>query len=248
MNGGVKMRIHISFDDVWRCLHDISVHPYRTPFENAFLSDLRTLHERYSACFTLYCFNRFTGEPAYDIASLPARYAADLSACGDWLRFGFHGQDDRSNYGSGLNGTSTGGVPTGDCPEAITASYRRFAQAVARAGCAIDPVVRLGFFGGTAENIRALRRCGVTGLLAADDTRVSYHLTDGQNAILLRDGRITVEGLPILRSHTRLERVADAHAFAASLDGPNAVLFTHEQHYDDIVRSRLVVCLERLYK
>ncbi len=239
-------KLHVSFDDVWRCLHDISTHGYATPFENAFLAELRRLHGKYGASFTLYCFERFTGEPDYDIAHLPARYAADFAACASWLRFGFHGEDDTSNYGAGREGASTGGMPTGDCPEAVAAAYRRVEAAVTRAGGAIDPVVRLGFFGGTAENIRALRQCGVTGLLAADDQRISYHLSPAENERLLREGSITVAGLPIFRSGTRLEKASDVQACLDALKGPVRVIFTHEQHCTPEVWARLETCLAQL--
>ena len=48
--------MHISFDDVYECLYDITVNEYNSAFENTMLADLKKLHEEYGAVFTLNCF------------------------------------------------------------------------------------------------------------------------------------------------------------------------------------------------
>lgn len=43
--------MHISFDDVYECLYDITVNEYNSAFENPMLADLKKLHEEYGAVF-----------------------------------------------------------------------------------------------------------------------------------------------------------------------------------------------------
>ncbi len=245
--------VHVSFDDVWRVWHDLTAQPFSSAFDHPFLADLKAKHERHGAVFTLYCFNRYTPCPAYDLAQLPACYGREIGAASAWLRLGFHGADERANYGTGLDGASTGGTPAGDCPERAAADYAHFVDAVLGAcGTAevIDRVVRLGFFGGTAKNVRALMNCecGVTGLLAADDGRVSYHLNAGENEILLRQGAYTDgSGLPLIRTQRRLEKVEDGSAYVRELacaPGDALAIFTHEQAYTPAVSRRMdeVLC------
>ena len=69
--------MHISFDDVYECLYDITVNEYNSAFENSMLADLKKLHEEYGAVFTLNCFIKSSKQSNYDIAKL-AKY---LSLC-----------------------------------------------------------------------------------------------------------------------------------------------------------------------
>lgn len=101
--------MHISFDDVYECLYDITVNEYNSAFENPMLADLKKLHEEYGAVFTLNCFIKSSKQNNYDIAKLPSRYKDELSSCADWLRFAFHAQDDNTRYDE-------------DCAEEIAAS------------------------------------------------------------------------------------------------------------------------------
>ena len=104
--------MHISFDDVYECLYDITVNEYNSAFENTMLADLKKLHEEYGAVFTLNCFIKSSKQSNYDIAKLPSRYKDELSSCADWLRFAFHAQDDNTRYDK-------------DCAEEIATSYLR---------------------------------------------------------------------------------------------------------------------------
>lgn len=79
--------MHISFDDVYECLYDITVNEYNSAFENSMLADLKKLHEEYGAVFTLNCFIKSSKQSNYDIAKLPSRYKDELSSCADWLSF-----------------------------------------------------------------------------------------------------------------------------------------------------------------
>lgn len=242
--------MHISFDDVYRCLHDISTKEYPSVFRNHFLHDLQCFHDKYGAVFTLNCFNR-CGD--YDISNLPDSYREELSSASSWLKFAFHAETDRSNYGDGKLGTCLSGDITGEIPDKITASYVKFTTAVIRAAGAksIDTFVRLGFFSGTKANIRALQQCpyGITGLLSADDARVSYYLTEGENKQLLENGEYYDKDgrIKLIRSQWRIESVSNIDAELASLAAKNSAtleIFTHEQRYDGQMKEKLAKYLK----
>lgn len=241
--------IHISFDDVYNCISDISSHNYSSVFDNSFLGDLKHFHDTYGAVFTLNCFNTCSKQPDYDISNMPDTYIEELSENSDWLKFSFHSEDENANYGSSEN-TSLG-TATGDCEEKIKASYNKFTSAILNAtGTAnsIDRVARLGFFGGTENNVKALMECeyGITGLLAADDTRISYYLNDTDNNYLLKNYEYYDKNndIKMFKSQVRLENVRDnkineQFSLISSIDSNMIEIFTHEQNYNNSVKARL---------
>ncbi|MBQ6795659.1 MAG: hypothetical protein IJO83_05895 [Clostridia bacterium] len=235
--------MHISFDDVYACLYDITVNQYSSVFENTFFAELRKLHGDYGAVFTLNCFNTSTKNSKYDISNLPDRYSDELAGCADWLRFAFHAESDTTAYGT----TSfTNNIAT---PAQSAASYKKFTSAILNAtGTAdsVDTVVRLGFFTGTRENVEALRECdyGITGLLTADDTRLSYYFDNNLNNYIINnndyyDGQLN---LRLIRSQKRLEGVSNTSTALNTLSaysGNMIEVFTHEQDYKGSVPNRL---------
>lgn len=241
--------IHISFDDVYNCISDISSHNYSSVFDNSFLGDLKHFHDTYGAVFTLNCFNTCSKQPDYDISNMPDTYIEELSENSDWLKFSFHSEDENANYGSSEN-TSLG-TAMGDCEETIKASYNKFTSAILNAtGTAnsIDRVARLGFFGGTENNVKALMECeyGITGLLAADDTRISYYLNDTDNNYLLKNYEYYDKNndIKMFKSQVRLENVRDnkinaQFSLISSIDSNMIEIFTHEQNYNNSVKARL---------
>lgn len=172
--------IHYSIDDVWISLYDIITHTYESVFDNSFFGALKTLHDTYGICVTLNTFNSFSKTPAYDISDLPNTYQAELQENKNWLRFAFHAESDQSNYN-----TSTG----------ISAAYDKFVAAIYNFtgdyDC-IDTITRLGFFGGSLENVLAIKnkQHGIIGLLCADATnRDSYYLNTEQNKVVQSKGK-----------------------------------------------------------
>lgn len=90
-------KYRISIDDNIEFLRDLTVKPYKSAFDNEYLGFIRSVHERYGACF---CLNLFyenyasTGfepkKPAFCLADMTARYKADFERASDWLKFSFH--------------------------------------------------------------------------------------------------------------------------------------------------------------
>ena len=107
----------------------------------------------------------------------------------------------------------------------IKASYKKFTDAVMKAtgnnADSIDTVVRLGFFAGDADRIEALKACeyGITGLLTADDSRVSYYFDEALNSYIIENGDYydTDKDLRLIRTQTRLESVNNTSEALESL-------------------------------
>lgn len=231
--GGEQERqyIHISFDDVYQCIRDITVHAdsLQSLFAHKFFGWLQEMHGKYGAVFSLYAFNTDSHDPDYDISGFPARYAQELTENAGWLKFGFHARDDGKKYET-------------DEAEGIRRDYEKFTAAIRKAsgghGDCIDRVTRLGFFAGTKENIRALRECewGPVGYLTADNSedRRSYYFDETQTAVINREGEYydAENRLLFLRSQLRLESVSsleEQFARIQSYDKPKVIeVFTHE--------------------
>lgn len=215
--------LHFSFDDVAYTLHDLCSSTYDSAFDQPFLHDLRIIHQDTGAVFTLYCFNRCTALPDYDIAHLPDRYREELSAASQWLRFGFHAEDDLARYA--------------ETPDVLTAFLRSHDALMHFAGKqSIDTFLRLGFFSGNQSAVDTLHTAGVRGLYAADDLRLSYALTQTENDQVIhhgvyRDaaGMVYIRTQPRLDTHTALEVIAAVESNPAYR--PLTEVFLHEYSY-----------------
>ena len=222
--------IHFSFDDVYRALKDITDHAdiYESIFDNDLFCWLKKMHDLYGAVFSLFTFNYYSKDSEYDISDLPSKYAEELKANAEWLKFGFHARDDKKKYNS-------------DEADSIKADYEKFCNAIMHAtkgnDSSIDRVVRLGFFSGTRVNVRALQECekGILGLLTADNDnkRLSYYLEEERTELLNQKGELWEEQrLLFLRSQLRMELVESLENILTEIDDykhPRVLeFFSHE--------------------
>ncbi len=226
-----KQFIHLSFDDVYECLKDITEQAgiYRSIFENDFFAWMQRMHETYGVVFSLYTFNYFSKDPNYDISNLPNNYVDELVTNSNWLKFGFHAKDDLKKYKE-------------DEPENLKADYRKFLDAVMYATGqnekSIDRIIRLGFCAGTRNNILALKSMdmGIKGLLAADDDRMVYYFGEKETRQIIEKGEFWSEELLYLRSQTRMEYVSNIEEIITQISGytaPRVIeLFTHEVQWN----------------
>ena len=222
--------LHLSIDDVTACLRELAQRPHQLPWEQSTFAYLRDLHERAGIVVSLFVFER---AGAWRLSQVPGHHRAEFESAATWLRFGFHGREDSSDYGSG-------GVPAARAG----ADYRRFASEVRRfaGAAAIDRLPRVHRFRGRLPVVRAWRDApdGIRGLLSADDERAEVYYLDGAARERLRrdgaafDGR---ERLHLVPSLPRLEGASDvarqlsqAAARPAARAGVPLCLFTHEPH------------------
>lgn len=222
-----KQYIHFSFDDVWECLHDLTINAgrYQSVFENPFFAWLKKMHDKYGAVFSLYTFNYFSKEPSYDISNLPNCYTEEFSNNAHWLKFGFHAKDDPKKYAE-------------DETEGIKADYEKFLAAISQATNgheeSIDKIVRLGWFAGTRNNVLALRDTdqGIKGLLSADDDRLPYYFNEKETDEVKQTGEMWKDDLLILRSQSRMESLWSIESLLEKIkvySEPKVIeLFSHE--------------------
>ena len=238
-------RLHLSVDDVSACLEALGSRAYDTPWCEPTFAVLRAFHERHGAVVSLYPFER---AGSWRLADVPERHRPHFAAAAGWLRFGFHGRDRDSDYGSV-------GVPLARA----AGDYRRFAAEVRRfaGAAAIDRMPRVHRFLGRLDVVRAWRDQpdGVSGLLCADDERSEvYHLGETLREALRRDGAVFDgrERLHLAASLTRLEgafgdvaaRLDDAASTPAARAGVPICLFTHEPNLADRrVQARIAAAL-----
>lgn len=225
-----KKYIHISFDDVNICLNDITVNEdrYNSAFDNEFLGDLKAFHDEYGAVFTLNCFTD-TGD--FNIENLTDKFKADLGSASDWLKFSFHAKAGNTRYSS-------------DKTDEISNDYNTFKNAVINASGteeSIDSIVRLGFFTGTVNNMKALHYEGVNGFLTADDDReVNYYLSENDREYIKKNNQLydSLNDLCAIHTQTRMENITDVSAEfekISAIDNGDVTmieLFTHEAVYD----------------
>lgn len=199
---------HFSFDDClfWKNLID-NENTYTSAFDEPFLSDLKGLHEKYGAVFTLMCFCEDDG---YSISNVPGKFKSDFGKSKDWLKFAFHSQDDETDYST-------------DKVEQITLSYNTFVTAIIKMTGSIDcidHVARLGFFTGTLNNVKAIRDCdcGVVGLLTADDTRASYYFDENETNFMLKHAKMfdAENQIMFIKSQARLDSVENGTTYCAN--------------------------------
>lgn len=231
----VGKTLHFSCDDTYACLYDLIQNgdSYESVFENSFFAALKTCHEETGACFTLMTFNRQTTVPDYDISNVPSKFRVEFQDNKSWLRFAFHAEDETTRYA-----TATGAAE----------SYAKFVNAIYTLtgdyGC-IDNIARLGFFNCNLTNALIFKNAdhGITGLLSADDTRVSYYLTYEQSETArLRGQYYDMENdlffiKTLNRSYAKAQSELDSNP-----DWKHAEFFWHEYERPTTIPSWITTC------
>lgn len=189
--------VHLSIDDVGAALYDLIQTNPTALWDNAFFSQLKTLHDNYGVCITCNCFSFMSTLPAYDIANVPNTWADTFAANKNWLKFSFHGKNDTVNY---------------DTDDTLLTDYIYFINAVYNFtgdyDC-IDTQCRLSMFKGSQEQISECNKItnGITILLTADDSRDSYYFDTEKTSRINNRGKYidNVTNMFFIRSMPRLD-------------------------------------------
>ena len=83
--------MHISFDDVGKSLAELFGEDHSSIYSVQFFKDLKDLHDKYGACFSLYLFSD-------KLDRVTARYKGEFQQAKEWLRFNFHAYKNKK-YG-----------------------------------------------------------------------------------------------------------------------------------------------------
>ena len=237
-NYKINRYLHVSLDDVNSCLKDLidNSSTYTSLFDNSFLNDLKNIHDMFGTVFTLNTFN--TAGTGYNISNMPTNYKNEFAENSNWLRFSFHAKDSSTRYD-----TSTGTIET---------DYATFINAIktfASEKC-LDNFIKLGFFTGNADTINLLNSSSYKpiGYFTADDTRLSYYLTQTQTDFINANnyGYDSSKNIYFMKSQTRLENISNVDTWLSNLDILNLdylEIFTHEHEWDNEIKSKLIKIL-----
>ncbi|WP_241279798.1 hypothetical protein [Chryseobacterium cucumeris] len=190
--------IHLSIDDSINVFRELAISNPVSIFDNSRLAIYKEMHDKYGACFSLFAFYQ-NSSGTFNLSQMPVTWKAEFIANSHWLKIGFHGVDDATDY---TNIALADGVE----------HYTRIINEVNRfAGySSIDNMPRFSKFKGNKPLHTELKKYGLVGVLAADDTRPedSGLTTTEQTALRSGDDYYNYEiGFYYVRTSPRLDLV-----------------------------------------
>ena len=191
--------IHFSFDDVQICFDNLlaNIGSWTSIYQEPFFKYLLFLHDKYGAKISLYCNKVAT------LNSIGNHYKQDFIDANEWLKIGYH-----SYAGEHMDTLTT---------EQAKTYYDNFVSyALTMAGLnSIDRIPRLDYYNGTLAQIEALRntKCGIYGLLTADDNRDHGYLTNDQETYLYSNNNLfdLEHGMIYYSTNLRLDTFVDGY-------------------------------------
>lgn len=229
--------VHFSIDDFIDAFLDLAENTYESLWQQSTFRRLKELHDTYEMSFSGYAFFR---TERGTLAQVPSTYAEEFLQAADWLKFGFHGTEYATNYGSkkfpSPDAIDDYDRAKGDYEEVIRELLR-----ITGSEKSIDRCPRIHYYAGTLEDCRGFRdaACGITGLISAEDDRECYYLDCHAHKCLEKDNyfRESELGLEFYRTGIRLENVKSMEKLQellAMCDREKPLLiFTHEKFLQD---------------
>lgn len=241
--------VHYSIDDYIDAFLDLAEHTYDSLWQQPTFGRLKELHERYGMSFSGYAFYR---TERGCLSQVPDRYEEEFRQAADWLKFGFHGTEYDTNYGSKK-------FPSPDAIDDYERAKEDYEEIITEllritgGEASIDRCPRIHYYAGTVEDCRGFRdaKCGITGLISAEDDRECYYLDADAHRTLREKNYFYDEGLAldVYRTSIRLENVKDLQELEALLravptDKP-LLIFTHERFLqEEEMWEKLTLCGE----
>lgn len=217
--------MHLSIDDTITVFKDLTDNSdkYNSIFDNDMLNFFKSMHDKYGAVFSLYCFYE---DDDFNLSQCTDKFAKEFSENSYFLKFGFHSLSGDGNLAENWNTAES------DYQKVITQLIR-----ITGSKECIDTVIRLHSFAGSLDAINAINvtENGIEGLLTADDDRISYYLNDTENSYInhhdyLKDNE---SELFFVSTDLRLEKTWNPYGALVSIyknSNQNKVIevFTHE--------------------
>ncbi len=210
--------MHISFDDVEKCLSNLQNKTYSSMWEEPFFAWLKNLHDTTGAKFSLYAYNSA-------LTSLTKTdYADEFYAAKDWLKIGLHAANS-----SGVYTTATYEQGKNDWNSFVNNVIR-----ITGSYLSVDRMPRLHTFAGSEEALKGMRDAnyGALGFLSADDSRTSYYFTDNIKTYLYDNNHITdnKNGLVFVATDMRADWFNSSFSSSNNYKAP-----TKDNVYDELV-------------
>lgn len=190
---------------------------YNSIFDHPFLGELKELHNSTGAKFTLFVYEQ---DGDYTISKFPDRFAEEFNQSADWLKIGYHAMSPSISRDS--IEMKTVFIPSFDRVDSIlTTKFKR----------AKSSIIRLHYFHATQEEVKHLRDKGISTLLAADDDRISYSLSESENSKLIKNETLEKNGMMYISTDHRVERDNTMMGLIKNAADDEFVIFTHEWAY-----------------
>lgn len=215
------MNIHFSVDDIFGSFMYLKKTNAKTIYDSFVFKTLRELHDEFAITISAYCLYSIEGRC---LTEIPDQWKTELQMVENWLSFGFHGLHENSNYNN-QSGSQ------------IKEDYQKLEKEIKRitSHTQLSRIIRLHYFSGNKEVIRALKECGVAGLLAADDDRISYGLDRAVNAELRMNGCLhdRETEMDFFRTDFRVENIDEdgVSPLIQEIKAQNRVVFFTHEHY-----------------
>lgn len=214
---------HLSIDDTILIFKDLVENEYNSIFENPTLKWCKEIHDKYGVVMTFYVYFESN---EFNLTAAPDKFKTEFETNSNWLRFGFHAINDNTEYSKGK----------------IADDYVKTIDELIRivGAKSIDNVIRLQMFQGSYEGIQelvALEKEPVIGLLTADDNRSNYYLSPNENTWIYCHDELVEKRLKIKLYSTdfRIEYVTNMDSKIKELRDVcwnnqlgDLVVFTHE--------------------
>ena len=224
----LRKKIHFSIDDFGTALADITINEnkYNSIFENKTFAMFKELHEKYGFVFSCYCYTNGTTHNQIDISTVTTKFRKEFEKCSDWLKFGFHGKDNDTQF--------TGAVGLGTFTNLVTKCHNSIKNFAGEKS--LTTVIRTQNYLCSADKIKKLRSdFGLNGLMTPDGSRGGYDLTDDE-ITELDNNNIMYRNMYYFKTNIRLEE-EDEETLPEKLElyKDNFILgiFTHEYRLTD---------------
>lgn len=225
-NNHPKKEIHLSLDDVILSLEDISNQNYSSITGNDIFSTLSFFHTLFGCKFDLYVYKQ---NHKFDIRDTTIQFKEEFEQYSSWLKFGYHATTESFD-------TITACRDLKKNMPIVQNEITRFAGIKSLANR-----VRLHGYWANDQMLCCLYKCGVKGLLSADDSRISYNLSPNEVSHLSNNETIyhklsTIDDtsgkakmIRIDKTDYRLESMSFSDCLSIPFqEDPYLVVFTHE--------------------
>lgn len=233
--------IHFSVDDVIGCFWWLTQNKDKVNsiFDSKVFAMAKMIHERYGISVSFYCM--YTNG-TITLADISDHWQKEFRENSDWLKFGFHCWEPKSNY-------------TAVTKQQVIDEYNMVVKQLIRITGTqenITDMIRLHYFSGNREVVSGLTECGIKVFLCADDERISYGLTADDDNEIRKNGYYVDEEMKcsFVSTDIRIENI-DSVKCTAELhkDREFVVVFTHEKRLmEEIIQERIVELLDTLIR
>lgn len=214
------MEIHFSVDDTLMVFRYLTENQDKIDsiFETPAFGVAKILHDYLGINVNFYCM--YT-DGNFTLSDMPIKWKSEFEKNSTWLKFGFYCLNGHSDYSDATE-------------EDVTNDYAKVVNEIVRWGGAsvVTTKIRLHYFAGSRDAVRALVKQGIECLICADDDRGSYCLLQSEELLIRNLGEFYSEELKcrFVPTDIRAENISDVKLLIDKFKEKEWVtIFTHER-------------------